>query len=129
MAEAHEGSFSLDDFERIIVENAAALPNVDNLTTCNCRGYCLREKGQNFCPCKSFNSFCSEACHGDGFSCCMNKRRVQESDSDDTDTVRTYKTFFALKFYKLSIANIYKYICNLIAFLTKAKFAIFGVLF
>ncbi|CAB4010988.1 Hypothetical predicted protein, partial [Paramuricea clavata] len=87
MAElSQEGSFSLDDFERSIVENAAALPNVDNLTTCNCRGYCLREKGRNFCPCKSINSFCSEACHGDGFSCCMNNRRVQESDSDDTDS-------------------------------------------
>jgi hypothetical protein len=34
----------------------------------------------------------------------MNNRRVQESDSDDT--VRTYKTFFVLKFYKLSFANI-----------------------
>ena len=84
MAEALEESFSLEEFERNELENAAAVPNLDNMTTCSCRGLCLRERGRNFCPCKSMGSFCSNACHGDDFGTCMNNRRVQESDSDQT---------------------------------------------
>lgn len=84
VAESIEGSFSVDEFELNVLENAAAIPNVDNITTCSCRGYCLRGKGRNFCPCKSVNSFCSSVCHGDDFGCCMNNRRVQESGSEDT---------------------------------------------
>ena len=83
-----EESFSLEDFEAQVIENAAAVPNVDNLTTCSCRGYCLREKGRNYCPCKSNNSFCSSACHGADYGYCMNNRRVQD-DSNET-TVRLY---------------------------------------
>lgn len=88
MAEAPEESFSLDEFETSVIENVAAVPNVDNITTCSCRGYCLRDKERNFCPCKSINSFCSSSCHGGDHGCCMNNRRVQENDSDET--VRSY---------------------------------------
>ncbi|CAB4019000.1 Hypothetical predicted protein [Paramuricea clavata] len=86
MAEAPEESFSLDEFETSVIENVAAVPNVDNITTCSCRGYCLRDKGRNFCPCKSINSFCSSSCHGEDYGCCMNNRRTQENDSDETDS-------------------------------------------
>ena len=48
MAEAMEESFSLDEFEASVLENAATLPNVDNITTCTCRGHCLRERGEIF---------------------------------------------------------------------------------
>ena len=88
MAESLEGSFSVHEFENSLIENAAAVPNVDNVTTCSCRGYCLRDKGRNYCPCKSLNTFCSSVCHGDDFGLCMNNRRVEESDSDET--VRYY---------------------------------------
>ena len=81
MAEALRERFSLEELERNELENAAAMPNVDNLTIFSCRGFCLRERGRNFCPCKSMGSFCSSACHED-FDSCVNSRRVQESDSD-----------------------------------------------
>ena len=84
MAESIEGSFSVDEFENSLIENAAAVPNVDNVTTCSSRGYCLRHKGWNYCPCKSLNMFCSSLCHGDDFRFCMNNRRVEENDSDET---------------------------------------------
>ena len=62
MAESFEGSFSLDDCEASAIEGAAAVSNLDNiLTTCSCRGYCLREKGRNYCPCKSINNFSNYA--------------------------------------------------------------------
>jgi hypothetical protein len=83
MAEALGESFSLEELERNELENAAALPNVDNLTICSCRGFCLRERGRNFCPCKSIGTFCSTACHEDDETC-LNSRRVQESDSEQT---------------------------------------------
>ncbi|XP_028395416.1 uncharacterized protein LOC114519475 [Dendronephthya gigantea] len=86
MAGAIEGSFSLEDFEANVLENAAAMPNRDKITVCKCRGHCLREKGRNFCPCRSINSLCSSACHGEDFGCCMNNRLVQESDSDESDS-------------------------------------------
>ena len=82
MAEAMEESFSLDEFEASVLENAAALPNVDNVTTCTCCGHCLRERGRNFC--RSINSYCSSTCHGDYFGSCMNNRQVQESNSEET---------------------------------------------
>ena len=40
---ATEGSFLLEDFEARVLENAAALPNLDNITVCKCRGHCLCE--------------------------------------------------------------------------------------
>ena len=91
MADALEESFTLEDLEISQIEELATLPNVDNITTCTCRGHCLRERGRNFCPCKSLNKFCSSACHGDDFGeACMNSRRVNESDSDSSEdtTVR-----------------------------------------
>ena len=88
MAEALEGSLSLHKFEANVIESAATLPNVDNNTTCSCRGACLREKGRNYCPCRSINSFCSSACHGENFGCCMNNRRAQESDSEDEVSIK-----------------------------------------
>ena len=95
MAESFEGSFSLDDFEASAIESAAAVPNLDNITTCSCRGYCLREKGRNYCPCKSINNFCSSACHEGDFELCMNNRRVQDTDSDDT--VRLFSSLIKLR--------------------------------
>ena len=48
MTERMEESFSLDEFEASVMENAA-LPNVDNLTTCTCWGplysVCRKEDG------------------------------------------------------------------------------------
>jgi hypothetical protein len=80
---------ALEDLERSELENAAEVPNMDNnMTTCTCRGICMRERGRNFCPCKNLGSFCSSSCHGDNFGRCMNNRRAQESDSDQT--VRSY---------------------------------------
>ena len=73
-----------DDFETSVLESAAELLNVDNITTCDCRGHCLRKRGRNFCQCRSINSYCSSACHDDDFGYCMNNRRVQESDSEET---------------------------------------------
>lgn len=84
MAEAIEGSFLLEDFEASILENAEVVPNLDNITVCKCRGHCLREEGRNFCPCRSINTLCSSACQGEDVGSCMNKRQVQESDSDET---------------------------------------------
>ncbi len=88
MAESLQRSFSLDEFEASVIENVAAVPNLDPNTTCSCRGHCLRENGRNYCPCRNANSLCSRACHGDDFGYCMNNRRALEDDSDDTDTVR-----------------------------------------
>ena len=51
---ASEGCFSLEEFEVSQIEEAAALPNVDNLTICKCCGHYLKEKG-NFCSCRSLN--------------------------------------------------------------------------
>ena len=62
-SESFERSFSLDDFEASATENVAAVPNLDNITICSCRGHCLQERGRNYCPCKSANNFCSSACH------------------------------------------------------------------
>ena len=81
MAEALEGSLSLDKFKASVLESAAAVPNVDiNIISCSCRGACLCEKGRNYCLCKTINSFCSSACHRPNFVFCMNNRRAQESD-------------------------------------------------
>ena len=90
---ASEGCFSLEEFEVSQTEEAAALPNVDNLTICKCRGHCLKEKGRNFCPCRSLNTFCSSVCHGviANLGCCMNNKRAQESDSENT--VSLFSTF------------------------------------
>jgi hypothetical protein len=41
MAESLQGSFSLDEFEASVIENVAAVPNLDRNTTCSCRGHCI----------------------------------------------------------------------------------------
>lgn len=75
----------MEDFERSQLESVAAVPNADvNMTTCMCRNFCLKEKGRNFCPCRSIGNFCSSVCHGENSERCMNNRRTQESDSDIT---------------------------------------------
>ena len=75
---------TLEDFERRELETAAEVPIVDNLTICPCCGMCMRERGRNFCPCKNLGTFCSSLCHGNNFGSCLNNRRVQESNSDQT---------------------------------------------
>jgi hypothetical protein len=72
MAESLQGSFSLDEFEASVIENVAAVPNLDRNTTCSCRGHCLRENGRNYCPCRNASSL--------GY--CMNNRRALEDDSN-----------------------------------------------
>ena len=91
LGQSFERSFSLGDFEASAIENAAAVPNLDNITIYSC-GHCLRERGCYYSPCKSVNNFCSSACHEGDFGQCMNNRRVHEDkDSDDTDhTVRSF---------------------------------------
>ena len=84
VADSLVGSFLIDEFEASLVENGASVPNVDNVTTCSCCGYCFRDKARSYYPCKSLNTFCTSICHGDDFGLCMNNRRVQENDSDQT---------------------------------------------
>ena len=84
MAKSLQGSFSLDEFEASVIENVVAVPNLDPNTTCFCRGHCLRANGRDYCPCRSVNSLCSRACHGDDFGYCMNNKRALEDDSDET---------------------------------------------
>jgi hypothetical protein len=83
MAEALDESFILEELDISQIENIASIPNIDNIAICSCRGNCIRERGRNFCPCKSINQYCSSACH-EGNSLCLNNRRAQESDSDDS---------------------------------------------
>ena len=90
MADALDSSFNtLEELEISQIEELATLPNVDNFTSCKCRGRycCLREKGRNFCPCKSMNKYCSSACqcHEEYFGGCLNSRNLLESDSDESD--------------------------------------------
>ena len=89
--QSFERSFSLGDFEASAIENAVAVPNLDNIIICS-YGHCLRERGRYYCPCKSPNNFCSSACHEADFREYMNHRRVHEdTDSGDTDhTVRSF---------------------------------------
>ena len=83
MADALEESFSLEDLEISQIEELARLPNVDNITTCQCRRRycCLRENGRNFCPCKSMDKYCSNACHGGDLLSCMNNSRKATAKS------------------------------------------------
>ena len=97
-----EESFTLEEFETSQIDELATLPNVDQTTTCKCRGHCLREKGRNVCLCKSINKYCSTSCHDGGeFSSCMNNRRVHESDSDESelDYSAVSRALFILCFY------------------------------
>ena len=96
MAGALDESFSrLEEPEINQIEELASVANLENLTTCSCRGNCLRESGRNFCPCRSLNHYCSSTCHDGNSSLCLNNRRAQESNSDDTGTDTTVSTFVA----------------------------------
>ncbi len=72
MAELLQGGFLLDKFEASVIENVAAVPNLDPNTTCSCCGHCLCENACNYCPCRIANSLCSRVCHGDDFGYCIN---------------------------------------------------------
>ena len=54
-------SFSLDDLDRLEIEEAAQFPNKDDITVCSCNGLCLKDKGQNACPCRSIGQYCTSA--------------------------------------------------------------------
>ena len=73
MAEAIEGSFLQGDFKAGILENAAEVLNLDNITVRKCRGHCLCEEGPNFCLCRGINTLCSRPCHGEDVGSCMSK--------------------------------------------------------
>ena len=75
-------SFSLDDLDRLEIEDVTQFPNKDNITVCSCNGLCLKDKGRNACPCKSIGQYCTSACHDQGENLCMNARRYLESDSE-----------------------------------------------
>lgn len=77
-------SFTLEEIEQSELEQAALIPNTDNITVCSCKGICLREVGRNACPCRSRGQYCSSACHGDN-TICINNRRALESDSSTSD--------------------------------------------
>ena len=86
-------SFTLDDIEQGEIEQAAQVPNTDNISVGHCRGICLRESGRNACPCKSISQYCLSVCHPVGSNAaCMNKRSVledvSESDSPEDASVR-----------------------------------------
>ena len=91
-------SFTLDDVEQSEIEQAAQVPNSDNITVCSCRGICMRESGRNACPCKGINQYCSSACHPQD-SACMNTQRVLEGDtshSSDSDFLEEQTVSFVI---------------------------------
>lgn len=97
MAEALNESLTLEELEISEIEERASIPN------CSCRSNCIRERGRNFCPCKSQGQYCSNVCH-DGNSLCLNNRRAVESNSDDSSV-----SFFGIKNCQLyCISNISK---------------------
>jgi hypothetical protein len=80
-------SFQLDDLERFEIEQAAIVPNSDDISNCSCRGMCLRDSGRSACPCKSVGHYCSSVCHANQFSgACMNQRKVLKSYSDSDNS-------------------------------------------
>lgn len=80
-------SLTLDDLEETELERAAQFPYVDNITTCSCRGMCLRERGRNACPCKTISQLCSKACHSER-SACLNKNSIVGDDSSESEDER-----------------------------------------
>ena len=77
--------------EQSNVEAALNEAGRDDISTCTCSGFCLRESGRNACPCRSAQQFCTSICHCGvtmrGTS--MNYRRVLQDDdslaSEDDD--------------------------------------------
>ena len=91
IAKSLQGSFSLDEFEAIVIENVAAVPNLDPNTTCSCRGHWLGTIGRNYCPCRSVNSLCSRACHGDD----MDENNEKIFSRNDWLTKTQIRNFFS----------------------------------
>ena len=90
MAEALDESFNtVEELEISQIEELASAPNFDNFATCSCRGNCIQERGRNFCPCKSLNQYCLSVCHV-GNHMCLNNRRAQESNSDDSSSSMSF---------------------------------------
>ena len=84
-------SFSLDDVERMELDETAQRPNVDANTMCSCEGLCLRGSGRNACPCKTIGQYCTSACHPPGHALeeqgyCMNSRQLLESDTSESES-------------------------------------------
>ena len=83
-------SVSLDELEERNIEAALNEAGRDDISTCTCSGFCLRESGRNACPCRSAQQLCTSICHrGSARSTCMNCRRVLHDDnssaSEDED--------------------------------------------
>ena len=75
-------SFSVDDLDRLEIEEAAQIPNRDDITVCSCNGICLKDKGRNACPGKTIGQYCTSACHDRlAENMCMNTRKYFESGS------------------------------------------------
>ena len=51
-------SFSIDDLDRLEIEEAAQFPNINDITVCSCNGLCLKDNGRNACPCRSIDQYC-----------------------------------------------------------------------
>ena len=75
-------SFSIDDLDRLEIEEAAQFPNKNDITVCSCNGLCLKDNGRNACPCRSIDQYCTSPCHDQGENMCMNARSYLESDSE-----------------------------------------------
>ena len=76
-------SFNFDDVDRFELEEAAQIPNKDDITVCSCRGMCLKESGRNACPCKTIGRYCTSACHAESAITCMNSQQYLASDSSE----------------------------------------------
>jgi hypothetical protein len=109
MAEARE---PLEELDFDMIDQLASIPNIDNMTTCSCRGNCLRERGRNFCPCRSISQFCSSACHDEFLPRCFNDRRAQESSSDETTVsiLFIFRNYFDLMSINLSETPVNRYL-------------------
>ena len=81
-------SFTVHDLEQNEIENVAAGAPRENITTCACKGICLRERGRNACPCRNLKQYCTSSCHqaGPEVHKCMNRARVLHDDTDSSST-------------------------------------------
>ena len=76
-------SFSFDDVDQFELEEAAQIPNMDDITVCSFRGMCFKESGRNACPCKTIGTDCTSACHTESAIMCMNSQQYLASDSSE----------------------------------------------
>ena len=99
MAAALDRRFPLEELEINEIAECASVPTFENLTNCSCRSNCTRERGRNFCPCRSQGQYCSSVCHN-GNSPCLNNRRVLETNSDDSSVSSLlFMRWYANKMY------------------------------